>query len=184
MVTQPVLFLDIDGVLNSHRLFKKIKEDGIPTPEEQSLADELHPLYGGFCHIDVIRTGIRHIDPSAVKLLNEILEASKAKVVVSSTWRLGNPLECIDKMLKFHGFTGELIGMTEAWLDRDKYPQRGNEIQEWLDRHPDVGSFVIIDDDSDMAHLMNHLVKTQFAEGLLPEHIEPALQILSELVLA
>jgi hypothetical protein len=177
------LFLDVDGVLNSHRLFKRVKEDGPPTLREQVLADELHPLYGGVCHIDVIRTGIRHIDPEAVKVLNEILERSKAKVVVSSTWRLGNPLECIDKMLRFHGFTGELIGMTEAWLDRDKYPHRGHEIQEWLDRHS-VESFVILDDDSDMAHLMSHLIKTQFSEGLLPEHIEPALQILSELVLA
>ena len=45
---------------------------------------------------------------------------------------------------------------------------RGVEVQEWLDRHPAVEQYAIIDDDSDF--LPNQwLFKTSFNEGLTPE---------------
>jgi hypothetical protein len=46
--------------------------------------------------------------------------------------------------------------------------ERGHEIQAWLDTHPDlnVTSFVIIDDDADMAHLLHRLVAVEFETGL------------------
>lgn len=46
---------------------------------------------------------------------------------------------------------------------------RGHEIQEWLDDHPFVQRFVIVDDDGDMAHLMSKLVQTDFTDGLTKE---------------
>jgi hypothetical protein len=40
------------------------------------------------------------------------------------------------------------------------------EIQSWLNSHPEVSAFVIVDDDEDMAHLMPKLVKTSWHSGM------------------
>ena len=37
---------------------------------------------------------------------------------------------------------------------------RGIDIQEWLNHHLDVTNIAILDDDTDMCHLMEYLVKT------------------------
>jgi hypothetical protein len=59
---------------------------------------------------------------------------------------------------------------------------RGQEIQAWLDGAPrygiEVESFVILDDDSDMVHLADRLVKTSFETGLLDEHVDRAIAML------
>ena len=45
---------------------------------------------------------------------------------------------------------------------------RGNEIQQWLDIHKeyDVEDFIILDDDSDMEHLIDHLIQTDSILGI------------------
>jgi hypothetical protein len=55
---------------------------------------------------------------------------------------------------------------------------RGLEIQDWLDNHPGVTDFVILDDSSDMAHLMPKLIQTDDATGLTQAHVAPALRLL------
>ena len=42
---------------------------------------------------------------------------------------------------------------------------RGSEIQQWLDGHPEVRDFVIIDDGNDMLHLTPNLVLTDARNG-------------------
>ena len=92
-----------------------------------------------------------------VKLLNELTDKSGAKIVVSSTWRLGETDESMKLVLEGMGITGEYIGMTgrEAHLARGVY--RGNEIISWIHDNEDLcgnyfrfRNFVILDDDSDM----------------------------------
>jgi hypothetical protein len=46
---------------------------------------------------------------------------------------------------------------------------RGVEIQAWLDDHPRVQRFVILDDLAGMAHLSGHLVQTESRTGLTQE---------------
>lgn len=153
-----IIFLDIDGVLNSWRYYKSIVASGRR----------------------ITRAHADHFDPKAVKVLNEILEKSGAKIVVSSTWRLkyedyeANPLVRIDmaKVLREQGVVGEVIGITP------RLGLRGTEIQAWLDENPGIESFVILDDDSDMGHLMPKLVLTHIKDGLRRRHIEPILHVL------
>ena len=52
------------------------------------------------------------------------------------------------------------------------------EIQSWIDDH-EVESFVILDDSSDMAHLMPKLVHTSMETGLTEDHVEQALSLLA-----
>lgn len=149
-----VLFLDIDGVLNSEDWVERTKKSG---------------------EITVSLT--RDLDRDAVSVLNSIITQSGAKVVISSSWRVFHDLWEMKSILQRHGFVGEVIDMTPRRAPNPPY-RRGNEIQAWLDQHPEVKSFVIIDDDADMEHLLDKLVRTDWMYGLREEHVAPALKVL------
>ena len=76
----------------------------------------------------------------------------------------------------------EVIGKTGYSRVGDSTNRRGIEIGNWLHdkwvRENEPCRFVILDDSSDMGPLRTNLVRTTWDEGLLPEHIEPALKIL------
>jgi hypothetical protein len=63
-----------------------------------------------------------------------------------------------------------LCGVRPAYI-LDSTPNLGNakrgvEIAEWLDDHPEVTHFVILDDDQDMEDLMDHLILIDPEVGL------------------
>lgn len=134
-----VLFLDIDGVLNSATWFAKMQADALS------------------------RRPISHmIDPDCVARLNQILDASGAEVVISSSWRIVHSLGEINAALKEKGFTGKIIGKTPT-----NGGSRGAEIQQWLTAHGRTAEdLVILDDDSDMGHLAPRHVCTSWGVGL------------------
>lgn len=152
-----VVFLDVDGVLNSAAYLyaaERAWPEGTPFEGNQHL----------------------ELDPPAVARLNRIVRESGAKVVISSSWRFGNTPAEMQEILRRRGFEGEVVGDTP----RDGHGAvRGLEIQAWLDGHPGVESFVILDDDSDMAHLAPRHVRTRFSDGLLDEHVDAALAALA-----
>lgn len=119
-------------------------------------------------------------DPLCVAQLNRITDVTGAKIVISSTWRLGKKSEWIKERL---GITGLVIGITpylckkneKGWED---HLERGKEIQAWLDQYNQdlkqeckVTEFVIIDDDRDMCELIDRLVQTDYMEGGLTKEI-------------
>lgn len=146
-----IIFLDIDGVLNSHQWIRA--NEHLLKTQQLSM------------HVD--------LDKEAVARLERLVKQTEAKIVISSTWRIVHSLSSLRDILGRHGFTGEVI---------DKTPKlniaRGLEIQQWLDKNP-VESFVILDDSSDMAHLLNKLVRTSFDDGLQDKHVEAAIELLS-----
>lgn len=151
-----ILFLDIDGVLNSQNYITRTMDE-----REKMRIDEM----GNDSYWAML------IDPDAVAVLNTIIKATGAKVVLSSSWRNSHSLTEMRAFLKLRGFEGELIDKTPKRAPMAPY-LRGNEIQAWLDKHPEVKQFVILDDDSDMAHLSGKLVQMHWGEGLLPKHCE------------
>jgi histidinol phosphatase-like enzyme len=154
-----VIFLDIDGVLNSGNYVKNPNID----------FDD--PAY--------------QIDPEAVVRLNKITDATGAKIVVSSTWRNAfrehpTPVPALQECLQSYKITGEVIDMT---VDKPNAirNRRGKEIQVWLDTHySEIEKFVIIDDDVDMGRLRSHQVKTLFEDGLQDSHVERIIEILGK----
>jgi len=159
-----VIFLDIDGVLNSAETFK-IDHENRGTPECKGCCGKL-------------------FSKEAVETLKYILDYSKdIQIVISSTWRLHEWRETYDVFLdnginigsRWHDITPVVYNYTDR---PDSEVRRGLEIQKWLDDNEDdnITDFVIIDDDSDMAHLMDHLVKTQWETGLLKKHIPMILE--------
>lgn len=152
-----VLFLDFDGVLNSHAWIKTDRRNDPLAPD-------------------------RGLDPAAVALVSEICERTGALVVISSTWRLFNE-DCAE-LLKRRGFTGEVVGMTPDLNTRTRAlwtsVERGVEIQAWLDANGGADVIAILDDDADMAHLGPRLVQTGFARGLERHHVELVVAMLGE----
>lgn len=169
--TEIKIFLDVDGVLNSHGWY-------INRPRKTRLEQEQIERFEHFQH---------DLDPVPIQRLNRLIEATGAKVVISSTWRkIWKTPEEMQHLLDSKGFKGEVIGVTPVL---DTYSSssglwtakvRGDEIQAWIDENNFTGKFVILDDDADMAHLMPFLVKTTMETGLLDEHVEQALKILEE----
>lgn len=126
-----VIFLDVDGVLNSVRSM-------VALHNHRSTLD--HDF----------------IDPIAVALVNKLIERSRAHLVISSTHRkhipdpLGNGRSLADMQKYFDkfGIVGKVIGYTPCSKDG----HRGTEIKQWLEDNKglDVTEYVIIDDDCDM----------------------------------
>lgn len=159
-----VIFLDFDGVLNSDPwIWEQCKKPG---GQEKVL---------------------REVGPEFVALLNQLVERSGAKVVVSSSWRICYTDDKLQEILNAAGFKGEVIGSTKSLFRRsperiypeEKQVERGEEIQVWLNEHPGVESFVILDDSDDMAHLRKtNFVHTNPMEGLRQRDVDKALGIL------
>lgn len=141
-----VVFLDFDGVLNSRRFFAQ-------RPQTTGADDAL--------------------DEGAVARLNRIIERSGAKVVISSTWRITEPLPRIVAILGAHGFRGEVIGVTPT-----RGGSRGGEIKAWLDENRGVSQYVVLDDAKDIGPVAASLVQTHVDDGLLDEHVDAACAML------
>lgn len=133
-----VLFLDIDGVLNS----QPVIANAYRGPDE-----------------DLRR--LSHLDEGMVENLDLLVELTGCKIVVSSTWRRAMPLNRIREYLNKKGLRmGCIIGQTPTHNNNSSC--RGDEIQEWLDGHPEVETFAIVDDNADMGHLADRLVRTMW----------------------
>lgn len=138
----PVLFLDIDGVLNSTRFFK--------SPAYRRLGSHLDDL-----------------DPEPCALLNGLLQDTKALVVLSSSWRIFFSTTEISQLLAKRGCHVSFIGVTPR--SSDGY--RGKEIKSWLKENPVVQRFAIVDDSDDMKPYMRRLVRTSCEDGLQEHHL-------------
>lgn len=152
-----VIFLDFDGVLcNRESIFAGYKGHIVPK----------HEPYGA--HADCVAE------------LNRVVEQTDAVIVVSSTWRkCRNPRATMTETLKRWGVTGRVIDITpQLYGDQYAYKRRGCEIQRWMDHYP-TESFVILDDDSDMAHLSHRLVRTTMQTGLTKADADRAIAILN-----
>ena len=146
-----VIFLDFDGVLNN-RHFRSIRSDMI---------DEKHMTF-----------------------LHRIVEATGARIVLSTSWRvhwdesLENRSETgreIDRIFGKYGI--EIIGKIPVGDSHD----RAQEIRHWLNDHPDVGRYVILDDSPfGWGELAEHLVRTGgLHDGLDNGTAEMAIEVLN-----
>ncbi len=121
-----LIFLDIDGVLNSQLWFSAQEN------QQQALCN---------------------IDPSKVELLNDLISTTGAKVVISSTWRMTTTIKDLQNILEQVKFKGEIIGFTPVLRLLKIAMPRGVEILCYLKENYEYDNFpyyVILDDKSDM----------------------------------
>lgn len=156
-----VIFLDVDGVLNHVEWFQ----------EEERLNRTKSFKEGG----DNLWIWINMVDPSRIKLLDQLVEKTDAKIVMSSTWRLSRTLKEIKDLFNNRlNLKAEIIDKTPHYGC-----ERGHEIGAWLVNSKDkIESFVILDDDSDMVGVMNRLIRTGTQKGLEQSHVDRAIEML------
>lgn len=157
-MSDKVLFLDFDGVLNS----------------TESIVEKR-----------IRSRGVMGIDPYHVAKLQRVVDETGAVIVVSSTWRKFHSVGALGRLLRRAGFRGSrIVGVTPDLSRRPKMSlyiavERGYEIDAWLKRHRAIEHFAIVDDDSDAGVVHPHqFVKTSFDRGLQDEHAEKLITIL------
>ena len=112
------------------------------------------------------------------ELLQKIVQETGAKIVLSSSWRIGlarhGESVLIDRLKEF-GMN--IISCTPVLNGCC----RGDEIRKWLDdTEEDVERFVILDDESDMAEFKEtHLIKTDSMVGLQENDVRKCIEMLN-----
>lgn len=144
-----------------------------------------------------IMCGQFHVDK--VDLLNWILRATDAKIVLSSAWRYlahrgEMNLAGLDWLLRSHGvLSGRLVGITRPdsmrespIFDGKNWPvhnERGQQIRDWLNSEnpwmAETKSYVVIDDlDLGISEFGHPFVKTDGAVGLTVKDAKQAIDYL------
>ena len=126
------------------------------------------------CHTTKERYGcFLGIDQKLIKIFNEIIKKTQAKVVLSSTWRLDNNWR---EVMKKNGLQCEFIDRTPHLSDG--LYCRGFEINKWLSENK-VDKYCIIDDDNDMLPGQK-LFHTTFEKGLTEKIADEIIDYLGE----
>jgi len=93
------------------------------------------------------KTYFSDFDPSAVEILNHILDRTGAEIVVSSDWKLKTSIKGMCEFYQTQGIKKMPIDYT-AWLPgaATYHEQRATEIKTWLEQHPDTTKWAAVDD--------------------------------------
>lgn len=117
------------------------------------------------------------IDPKKLDLIVKIIQATSAKIVVSSSWKRGKDLDSF----KYECLKGINPLFIESIIDLTSNigSCRGAEIQEYLNLH-EVDFYVILDDDSDMleSQLLN-FVQTDTYFGISEREVDICIDLLN-----
>lgn len=158
-----ILFLDCDGVVNCQDTFFRTRGE---------------------------RDDGWAIDPFMALLVARIVEATDCKIVLSSSWR-HHP----DGVKKVEERVWKIMDITPtrpfSFKDRDECTakglswatlgERGSEIQAWLDKHPEVERYAILDDDSDMLDSQQpNFFKTTWKHGLTEDTANKVIKHLNQ----
>lgn len=150
-----VIFLDVDGVLNSGEGLKQhINKNGFNGILEYS-----------------------KIEDKPLKLLQEIIEKTSAKIVLSSSWKNSKRLyEKLERRLRDCGM--EICDITPSIGIENR---KGYEIKRWLDNN-EVENFVILDDEADMYLYTDskQFIRTTYKHGLTEELKNRAIEVLNK----
>lgn len=158
---QWVIFLDIDGVLNTR---ETMMECFRRPASLHNYGPWLHPL-----------------DVNAVTRLNRITDATNARLVLSSTWRIGSEDEFLATIawIAQQGVKAPILSRTPDGPFGAQERNRGRQIEAWLHEHYKiVERFVIIDDDSDMEPFESYLVQTDTWDGLTDDKAAEVIKFL------
>lgn len=148
LITPKILFLDVDGVLCTRRSFLAYDKEGTIWYSWDQVA------------------------------VDAVLRACRKSVllVVSSTWRKPEHVE------DFHAQCAKYKILPEYFFKEDwktpvtKSGVRGEEIKLWLDAHPDVKDYKILDDDCILLDQQEkHWIRTDMEEGMTSANMKKLL---------
>lgn len=137
VVEHAVVFLDLDGVCN-----------GTAALARRRAADP--------------KASVFWLDPVCVRELDRLCFACDAVVVLTTSWRDTRSAADLEAELHAAGFSGFVLDTTP---DFGSMAQRPAEVRAWLDRHPEVDRWVVLDDEDD-GHDPDHFVPVEAMTGL------------------
>jgi len=151
-----IIFLDVDGVLNSiNKLVKEYNKTNKP--------------HSGYSY---------PFDETCLRNLQILIRETNSKLVVTSTWRRDKTgRETLLNALKDYELDKEVIGYTPILLGK----KRSVEIKQYLSTLKESSDFIILDDDKDMGELLPFLIKTDIQKGLTYENVQEAITKLNKL---
>jgi hypothetical protein len=159
-----IIFLDLDGILNSENYFSEIKPIWFK-PEEILSGKNLDEA----------------IDPKAVTQLNRIIDETGANIVLSSHWRLWLPLSKICDILVVRGLKKQFV---KNFIDKTPVGsgERQKDIKLWLSENKDIKNFIILDDKpkSDFIEIIDHFVHCKEKKGLTIKRANKAIKLLNQ----
>jgi hypothetical protein len=186
-----IIFLDIDGVMNCQEGFDPKNKNRIKRVPLDGTERSYSEFYG----------------PSK-KLLNDLIETTNAKIVISSTWR-NSGIEFMRKVWESEKMSGEVIDITpnlrglglgkglniniprgleiEEWLRVNGYSDIywSKELQqEYIDKSG-IENYLILDDDGDMLwnqreHFVHIPPAPRHLKGFSKRYFNKALSVLSQ----
>ena len=133
------------------------------------------------------------VEQRFIDLLKEIVEATDAKVVLTSTWRLGwkdldygMPTPRTDDFLylKDKLAASGIVFLSKTPSSATRH--RGQEIVKWLQcwGGEPIDEYIIIDDDiydlSDTKECQGHIIETSWSEGLKKGAVNMAIRMLNK----
>lgn len=151
-----LIFLDIDGVLNTERHISKLRV------AKQPCSDLYGPLF----------------DPEAVENLREIIEKTHAKIVVTSSWRYIYGLEGLKEIWAYRKLPGKLFGVVKM----DGSGTRGEEVENFVtDLFGDsANDYLILDDECEYSdNQLQRFIKVNPIRGIDSADVEKAIEILN-----
>lgn len=180
-----VVFLDIDGVLNNTATFHRSHELWTAARRLQG------PGYTAAEAMTMSEAGVSwpvehaeenpHWEDDLVENFRTILDATGALVVISSSWRrhMRDPQLWVDVFKRWHDLDMVVLGITS--LEHTSHlNMRGDRIQLWLDKNPEVTNYVILDDSYDMlGSQLPNFVRTNMDLGLTKGDAQMAINILN-----
>lgn len=155
---KPIVFLDIDGVLNHRLYFKQLDRTTLKDNEDRHLSQ---------------------LSADSIEILNQIADWN---FVVSSTWRKSLTVDECQALFEQKGFKGKLLDATPKL---NPPCLRGNEILQWMrdnvTNSSNFSNYVIFDDDSDMLYWQrNNFFLIDGYCGITPNVIYRAKRFLSQ----
>jgi hypothetical protein len=158
-----VIFLDADGVLNCAST-----TDSILNPD-----GTIYKSGGVFVHAWL------GLDEDKMVRLARIIEATDAKIVLSTTWRR-DPISTL-YLLKRMGekVASQVIGKTP---DSDGRAVRKEEIEAWIQEHPGITQFAVLDDleYDKLEDFGRSFIQTSSVTGLQDRHVERCIEVLGK----
>lgn len=152
-----LVFLDLDGVVNSYDWDISPKPDDVPDLD---------------------------IDPKVIERLNSLYEETMADFVMTSDWRTDFDVAC--RRLVRSGANFRIVSHTPIHKFNMLCPDktRGAEIEHWFADHgidPDETKWIIIDDRTDWFRKkqMKHVIKTNPMVGYVDEDLKRSIEKLN-----
>ncbi|MCD7949579.1 MAG: hypothetical protein LUG12_04880 [Erysipelotrichaceae bacterium] len=193
-----VIFLDIDGVINSYDTHHHSNNEILLKLFIKYLSlryQRDYTLYNPW----VVRACYLDWDKDAMKRIKHILDKADARIVISSDWRPcifhENPHEMRDLLHLWHMDKYWQDDTDALWIDStrqsekmkeaeeylkskglDDYHDRSVEIMDYILEHPNITNYVVLDD-LNLIELDEHFVKT--LNLITDEQAEKCIQILN-----